>query len=466
MKNGIVPRALCAALAAVVVAATACNTDEVLSVKDPDVVRPEALDDPANLPVYLASAYAEVMAGYDGGTFEGMVNYSGLFSDEFIQTESFPTRFEVDTRNMLVGNTSLRDIFRELSRGRAAAERAARKYVELEKPNEIGRAEALNLAGFAYILFGENYCSGVPFSTLKDDQTIAYGAPQTTTEIFETAIAKFDTAIIVASALSGAKPTAQVNLARVGRGRALLNLARYADAAAAVANVPADFRFDLQHSDNSGRQNNGVWALSINGGRWGVAEKEGGNGLPFRSQSDARVASRPRSLNSGNGFDGGPMFEALKYPARTTAITLADGVEAELIKAEARLKAGDAAGFLAALNGLRANAAVLTSRGYAAGSLAPLTDPGTDVARQNLLFRERAYWLFLTAHRIGDMRRLIRQYGRTAESVYPTGSYSSNGRSTIYGTDTSFPIPVEELNNPEVPQTAPPNLKGCINRDA
>jgi hypothetical protein len=465
MKNRI-PRALCAALAAVVVAATACNTDEVLSVKDPDVVRPEALDDPANLPVYLASAYAEVMAGYDGGTFEGMVNYSGLFSDEFIQTESFPTRFEVDTRNMLVGNTSLRDIFRELSRGRASAERAARKYVELEKPNEIGRAEALNLAGFAYILFGENYCSGVPFSTLKDDQTIVYGAPQTTTEIFQTAIAKFDSAIIVASALSGAKPTAQVNLARVGRGRALLNLARYADAATAVANVPADYRFDLQHSDNSARQNNGVWALSINGGRWGVAEKEGGNGLPFRSQSDVRVASRPRSLNSGNGFDGGPMFEALKYPARTSSITLADGVEAELIKAEARLKAGDAAGFLAALNGLRANAAVLTSRGYAAGSLAPLTDPGTDVARANLLFRERAYWLFLTAHRIGDLRRLIRQYGQTAQSIYPTGSYSSNGRSTIYGTDTSFPIPVEELNNPEVPQGGAPNLKGCINRDA
>ena len=246
----------------------------------------------------------------------------------------------------------------------------------------------------------------------------------------------------------------------------MLNLARYADAAAAVAGVPADFKFDLQHSDNSTRQNNGVWSLSINGGRWGVSEKEGGNGLTFRSAADVRVANRPRSLNAGNGFDGGPMFEALKYPARTTPITLADGVESELIKAEAQLKAGDAAGFLATLNALRSNAAVLTARGYAAGSLTALTDPGTDVARQNLLFRERAYWLFLTAHRVGDLRRMIRQYGRAPESVWPTGSYSSNGRTTIYGTDTSFPIPVEELNNPDVPQDPPPNLKGCINRDA
>ena len=450
---------------AVTVAAAACNTDEVLSVQDPDVVRPGALGDSTSLAIWLTSAYAEVLAGYDGGSFEGIVNISGLFSDEFIQTESFPTRFEVDTRNMLVGNTSLRDIFRELSRGRASAERAARKFVDFQKENDIGHAEALNLAGFAYILFGENYCSGVPFSTLNDDQSITYGDPQTTQQMFESAIAKFDSALTIASALTSAKATAQVTLSRIGRGRALVNLARFADAAAAVAGVPADFKFELQHSDNSTRQNNGVWSLSINGGRWGVSEKEGTNGLPFRSASDVRVASRPRSLNSGNGFDGGPMFEALKYPARTTAITLADGVEAELIKAEAQLKAGNASGFLATLNALRANSAVLTARGYAAGSLAPLADPGTDVGRQNLLFRERAYWLFLTAHRIGDMRRMIRQYGRGAETVFPTGPYSSNGRTTIYGTDTSFPIPVEELNNPNVQQDPAPNLKGCLNRD-
>jgi hypothetical protein len=466
MTSQTLRRAGLAALMALAMSLTAgCSTDEVLSVEDPDVVRPEALDDPANLPVFLSSAYAEVMAGYDGGVYEGIINFSGLLSDEFIQTESFPTRFEVDTRNMLVGNSSLVNIFRELSRGRASAERAARKYVELEQPAAIGRAESLMLAGFAYILFGENYCSGVPFSTLNDDQTIVYGAPQTTQQTFETAIAKFDTAITVASAISSTKATAVVNAARVGRGRALLNLARFADASTAVASVPADFKFELQHSDNSARQNNGVWALSINGGRWGVAEKEGMNGLPFRTASDIRVASRPRSSNNGNGFDGGPMFEALKYPARTTPVILADGVEAQLIKAETQLRASDATGFLATLNALRSNAAVLAARGYAA-PFAALADPGTAAGRQDLLFRERAYWLFLTAHRVGDMRRLVRQYGRGAEAVFPTGAYSSNGRTSIYGTDTSFPIPVEEQNNPEAPQNTPPNLKGCLNRDA
>src|SRR5512139_3102674 len=101
-------RAACALCLAAL--AAGCNTDDVLAVRDPDVVRPEALDDPANLPVYLASAYAEVIGGYNGATFEGIVNYSGLFTDEFIQTESFPTRFEVDTRNIATTNTSTRDV--------------------------------------------------------------------------------------------------------------------------------------------------------------------------------------------------------------------------------------------------------------------------------------------------------------------------------------------------------------------
>jgi hypothetical protein len=464
MTNPMVRRRGRNALAALtLLLAAACSADEVLNVEDPDVVRPGSLNDPANLPVLLTSAYAEVLAGYNGGVFEGLVNYSGLLADEFIQTESFPTRFEVDTRNMLVGNTSLRDIFRELSRGRASAERAARKYVELDQPNALGRAEALMLAGYAYILFGENYCSGVPFSTLNDDESITYGAPQTTQQIFEIAVAKFDTAITVATAV-GANGARFVTASRIGRGRALLDLGRYADAATAVAGIAPDFKFELQHSDNSARQNNGVWSLSINGGRWGVAEREGVNGIQFRTQQDVRVASRPRSINNGNGFDGGPMFESRKYPARNTAVTLADGVEAELIKAEAQLQAGDAAGMLATLNALRANAAVMTARGYT-GTLAALTDPGTAAGRQDLLFRERAYWLFLTAHRLGDLRRLVRQYGRGAESVFPTGAYSSNGRTTIYGTDTSFPIPIEELNNPEV-ESGSPNLKGCLNRNA
>jgi hypothetical protein len=36
-------------------------------------------------------------------------------------------------------------------------------------------------------------------------------------------------------------------------------------------------------------------------------------------------------------------------------------------------------------------------------------------------------WMYLTIHRWGDMRRLIRQYGRTQDKVFPTGTYFKGG---------------------------------------
>jgi hypothetical protein len=66
------------------------------------------------------------------------------------------------------------------------------------------------------------------------------------------------------------------------------------------------------------------------------------------------------------------------------------------------------------------------------------------------LFGERARWLWLTAHRLSDLRRLIRQYGRATESVFPTGPYFKQG--LVYATDVNFPVPIDEQNNPKFQQ--------------
>jgi hypothetical protein len=84
---------------------------------------------------------------------------------------------------------------------------------------------------------------------------------------------------------------------------------------------------------------------------------------------------------------------------------------------------------------------------------AHLTDPGTPAARQDLMFRERAFWLFATGHRLGDLRRFVRQYGRGAETVFPTGLHFKGSN---YGPDVNIPVPFNERNNP--------NFTGCIDR--
>jgi hypothetical protein len=101
----------------------------------------------------------------------------------------------------------------------------------------------------------------------------------------------------------------------------------------------------------------------------------------------------------------------------------------------------------ATLNALRQGAPDL--------GLEDLPDPGSPDEAVDQLFSERAFWLFATGHRLGDMRRLVRQYGRSAEAVFPTGTYLKGGS---YGTDLNFPIPRSENSNPK--------STGCLDRNA
>ncbi len=77
-------------------------------------------------------------------------------------------------------------------------------------------------------------------------------------------------------------------------------------------------------------------------------------------------------------------------------------------------------------------------------TLEPLPDPGSEADRLDLLFRERGYWLYTTGYRLNDLRRLVRQYGRPQDTVFPSGSYFKGGEC---GTDVAFPIPFDEVNN-------------------
>jgi hypothetical protein len=109
------------------------------------------------------------------------------------------------------------------------------------------------------------------------------------------------------------------------------------------------------------------------------------------------------------------------------------------------LQGGNPAAALATLNALRSNAALLALRGYGATSLPPLALQATPAAQQDQLFKERAYWMYLTSHRLGDLRRLVRQYLRPVNTVFPNGPYFKGG---LYGTNVNVPVPFQEQNNP------------------
>jgi hypothetical protein len=437
-----------------------CN--DPLHVTDPDIVTPGQLTDPSKLPTLRAGAIGDFDLAYTGdgadgsGGVEGAIMYGGLLADEWINSETFPTRIEVDARTIHITNADLDTWFRTLSRSRRSAENAAGRYAALAT-SDPGYPEMLSLAGYTYLFFAENFCNGVPISQATPSGALVYGAPQTNAQLLDTAIARFDSALAVSGAGSD-----MAYLASVGKGRALDDLGSFAAAKTAVSGVPTSFAYFLEHSENTDRENNGVFRANIPDQRYSAADKEGTNGFPFRSTADPRT---PIVLDpAGTGFDGTtPLYDNLRYGSRAASITLATGVEARLIEAEAALQAGDTAnggGFYAALNDPRANAG---SRSYfdattapgapAIGVLSNLTTASATAAggAVKLLFNERARWLWLTAHRLSDLRRLIRQYGRPTESVFPTGPYFKV-QFPVYGTDVNFPIPIDEQNNPNFTQ--------------
>jgi hypothetical protein len=225
----------------------------------------------------------------------------------------------------------------------------------------------------------------------------------------------------------------------VGRGRTQLGRAQFADAAASVAVVPTDYEYTTQYSP---AQPNGVYQI-INTEKWiTVSDLEGGNGLDFRSAQDPRVPTAFVDKGS-DGFTD--VYTFTRYASVSSPVVLASGVEARLIEAEVLLRAGNAVGALQRLNALRATTP----------NLAPLTLQPTPAAQVDQLFRERAFWLFATGHRHGDLRRLVRQYGRPAASVFPTGAHK-NG--LTYGDDVTFA--------PDATQVSNPNFTKCTSRGA
>lgn len=303
------------------------------------------------------------------------------------------------------------------------------------------RGELFALRGFAAVSLAESFCPGFPLHDVVDNVAVL-GSPLSTEEVFERALADLDSALVYA-----ADSARILNFARVGRARALLGLGRVGEAASTVTPVPTAYTSTAKFSTTLSLSNTlSSWAFYF--GR-SVADREGINGLDFVSAQDPRVST----VQFGNVVSG--LFGVGHVPAkylngsacdvscpekRAEPTVVASGIEARLIESEAALETGDQ-NWLAILNMLRAT--------QVSPALSALADPGSDAARVDLLFRERAFWLFLTGHRLGDLRRLINLYGRQAENVFPTGPYPLGG---TYGPATSiaFPVELEAPHNPAV----------------
>lgn len=434
---------------AAVLAVAGCSSD-ILSVQTPDVIAETALGGSLGATTLRNGSLQDFYVAFSG-TQDGFLVNTGNMADEVQTTDTFADRYNTDGRvqNEVLGG-AINTMYNQLQLARAGMSSAITAWAKV-KPQSAAAKDSLSemyaIRGFTEDFFGEAYCSGVPFSKVDESGAFVYGKPQTTTQVFQVASATMDSATSLASGAT------YKNLAAIGKGRVLLNLGQYAQAAAAVAAVPTSFKYSVFHSAATGRQNNGIYnAMFVTGSRYTISTKEGTNGLDYLvTPADPRV---PWTPSTRVGFDGTSrnLPTEQKYTAMGSPVVLADGIEARLIEAEARVQGGaqaDRDAMLVILNTLR-------STGISPAMAALPAAPTTQDAAIDLLFKERAFWMWLTGHRFGDMRRLLRQYKRAANTVFPVGPMLYRPGNT-YGADVTFVIPFPERNNP--------NFTGCIDRN-
>ena len=433
--------------------------DSLLEADDPDIITPESANSAEGADALRIGAMGRLQTITAGG--ENAWLLGGLLVDEWKSSDTFSQRNETDERKVQDNNGNVINMWRATHRARNSARQAIVKLQEF-KPNPAwGIGQMYLVMGFTEMTLAETFCNGIPLSDASTGEII-YGPPLTTVELFTLALAHVDSALSFLSATDAA--TTDVRRAtQITKARILINLARWTDAAALItpANVPTTYQllatFSLTTTDNQ------IWSLNTSAKRWTVGDsldKVGRitNAIPFASANDPRVPVTGTTLGTspaGVGFDTQTNFVFQKIWGRTDATPIVSGLDARLMEAEIKLRADDIAGAMAILNALRATPPAL-SNSYTPTAMAALPTPATKDAAIDLFFREKAFWTFGRGQRLPDLRRLVRQYGRTQTAVFPQGTFFKTN--VPYGTDVNFPVTTDELNNPE--------FKGCIDRNA
>ena len=466
-RNG---RALAAAtwlVAAVGAAGCKDVQNNLLEANAPDIINPSAVQSAEGAVALRNGALVRLRlmtTGSGNAGTEGTWLLGGLLADEWSTSSTFVQNDEADERQISVSNGSVNGSLRAIYRVSLAANQAIDLLMKYRPTPAPDVAEMYFARGFAYNQLASDFCNGIPISDARTDPA-DLGQPQSVAEMFKLAVASFDTAIALAGDTSAAGETV-TRAAKIGKARALLGLGLdNADAAATlVSGVPSTFTYDVTSSLTGG--SNGVWSQGLSQRRYSVGDSLEGNAhnllvknaLPFFSAKDPRlpVSYTVKKGDTTKAQDGLTYSRTTTLYQQTTSMAVVNGIDARLVEAEAALHANDPAMMISILNTLRATSFTLGEVEYAANALPALTDPGTADGRINLLFREKAFWTFSRGQRLGDLRRLIREYGRSADQVFPVGNHY---RGTTYGADVNLPITQDEINGN-------PKFTGCTDRKA
>lgn len=420
--------------------------DDFMQVTNPGAIDPGDLNDPDYIALMVNGVIGDFQPAY-GWT----AMWSGLFTDELRNHHGYFENGDIDRRNIGETNGTYQlSVYNGLHRARFLADSVTTRLQTIYGDTasyQLPIARTTAYAGYSWTVLGEQYC----------ETPINRSDPVQWDGLLETAVARFESAMTVASAAAAAangngdaagvvRADSILNLARVGAARAALGLSgdatyrakalEYARAVTPAYASPTDegFEFNVTYAADADRYTRRVsspYYEFIRAGRWfSISE------TPFEGLNDPRVPhsdtlytaadgtlrtipNAPTAFESWDGTVSGAPFEI------ATTFRLASALEARYIIAE--------------LEGMTPENVAFLNERRAVGEQLPVA-PATEDEYMAELREQRSRDMFLDGHRMGDIRRYKELYG---VDLWPRGAYF--GSTTLeYGDQECWPIPISE----------------------
>ena len=440
---------------------------ELLSPQQPGVIGPDDVNGAgatgANaLYIGALGRLTNWSAGGGGVNSPNVIIFADLLADVWKSSDTFSQHNETDRRAIQTNNSVLATAYSDITRSRGYFRTAIEALKEFLPDTTYKQAEMYWALGLTETTMSELFCNGIPFG-ITVDGTPNYTQPLTNAEGYALAITHLDSALDLSGGAKAGNTTAAAgikNATLITKARTFVDQGKFAEAAALVGPVPTSYQYSITFSQAS--ISNLIWSLNFqqSSARFAVSDSfdTGGivkNAIPFSSSKDSRVPTTGSPTDKSKlGIDRlTPWVTQNIWTTREAPIVVVSGIDARLIEAEAKLQANDLAGMMAILNTLRTTQQTLGV--FKPAPLAALPTPANKDLAVNVFFREKAFWQFARGQRLSDMRRLIRQYGKTQDQVFPVGPYH---KGDSYGTDVNLPVTDTEATNPL--------FHGCFDRKA
>lgn len=435
-----------------VLALTGCDLGNILRVDIPGRVIEEALDDPALAPTLVRSVIAEVECSWNQ-----YAAGAAIHSDEFLPASGNSLMRDWGQRKIrsdtdsyatgLCGGAGF-PMYQPLQTARFQAEDVFRRLSSetfAEIPDREGSMATVRAYGaFPLIAMGEGMCE-----TSIPQEEGTPGPLMTRRQVMELAVTRLTEALDLADQAGNEDI---MNMARVARARARLNLEDFTGAIGDAELVPDGYLKVASRDDAiTARFNYYFERMNARSGfrQHGTIAPHYRNltvdALGRPTQDDGVADPRVNAMTEG---DLAADFATIhwfhdKYTSRADPVPIASYKEAQMIIAEAAARSDDPETARDIVNARRA-----------AAGLPAFDLPATDEEMIALVLEERRRELFVEGgHRLNDMLRF-----RDTEFHIPflgePGSVHPDGRDQtgdLYGEVTCFQLPdVERLQNPNL----------------